>query len=83
MINREMKDDPMMHDPLDREFWAQPVALESDLLTFMAMHGCIALALKHPEALKGPARAMMVDLVNRMSDELVHRGAIDRGDLDE
>jgi hypothetical protein len=72
----------MMHDPLDSEFWRQTVGLEMDLLTLMCMHGCLALALKHPDALKGPIRAKMVDLVDVMLDELVRRGAIDRADVE-
>jgi hypothetical protein len=57
------------------EFWTQPVQLELSLLTAMAMHGNLCLALRHPQN-NGHSRPVITAAIRALGDILVEAGAL-------
>jgi len=67
---------------LDPQLWLQRVTLEGDLLTWLAVHGYLCLALRHP-AMTGPSRHLVAAVVRQLGEVLVARGALTAAELAE
>ena len=67
---------------LDETVWRKHVTLELSLLTVMAVHGNLCLALRHP-ANRGPSTRLVVALVRQLGEFLVARGALTAAELAE
>jgi hypothetical protein len=60
----------------DHEFWLNKIVkFELNVLSLMALHGNLCLALRHPEN-KGESRATMIPFVRAVGNKLVELGAI-------
>lgn len=55
--------------------------VEADLLTWMAIHGNLSLALRHPQN-KGPSRAYVARFVKRLGQWLVEQGVVTQEELE-
>lgn len=71
-----------MHDAKDEKFWNQIVKLELPVLSLLALHGSVCLALRHPQN-TGASRKTMVEFVKRAGRYLVDLGAITPAELIE
>lgn len=61
--------------PTDPAFWKNRVTIETDVITLLATYGNLCLALRHPEN-KGQSRALIMQLVKEIGEELVLLGAM-------
>jgi len=61
--------------PSDPEFWRQTAMMNFDLITVLALHGAVVLALRHP-GMKGSTRDVLGRAVAQMEQLLVARGAL-------
>lgn len=59
----------------DPEFWHREVTIKLDVLTLMAVHGNLLLALRHPQNI-GESRHLVVEFVKQAGKQLVIIGAI-------
>lgn len=66
----------------DPDFWFKEVTVKLDVLTLMAVHGNLLLALRHPHN-TGESRDRVVQFVKGIGDELVLLGAMTPGQLKE
>lgn len=55
--------------------------VEADLLTWMAIHGNLSLALRHPQN-KGPSRAYVAAFVKSLGQWLVEQNVLTQEELD-
>lgn len=55
--------------------------VEADLLTWMAVHGNLLLALRHPQNC-GPAGQLVADFAKKLGEMLVEGGIITQAELD-
>jgi len=62
--------------------WMQHVTRELNLLTIMAIHGNLCLALRHP-ANRGPSTQLVAAVVRQLGEVLVARGALTAAELAE
>ena len=60
---------------LDETVWRKQVTLDLSLLTVMAVHGNLCLALRHP-ANRCPSTRLVVALVRQLGEFLVARGTL-------
>lgn len=67
---------------LDETVWRQHVTLELNVLTVMAIHGNLCLALRHP-ANRGPSTRLVAAVVHQLGELLVARGALTAAELAE
>jgi hypothetical protein len=66
---------------LDREILIRPAVVEADMLTWMGVHGCVLLALKHPEY-TGPSRKIVERFVDGIGKLLVQAGIFSQEEYD-
>lgn len=59
-----------------------PFSVETSGLTWMAVHGCICLGLRHP-AYTGPSRELVMNFVRTLGAELVQHGVLTESELRE
>jgi hypothetical protein len=57
------------------------VSLDATLLDFVAVHGNLCLALRHPEN-TGDSRAMVISMIHRLGKLLVEGGILTQAELD-
>jgi len=67
---------------LDETVWRQRVTLDLNLLTIMAIHGNLCLALRHP-ANSGPSTQLVAAVVRQLGEVLVARRALTAAELAE
>lgn len=60
----------------------EEATIEAELLTWMAVHGNICLALRHPENRSQFVRPRMIRLVKEIGAMLVERGFMTQAELD-
>lgn len=58
-------------------------SIEAELLTWMAVHGNICLALRHPDNNSTRVRPRMVQLINTIGVLLVDSGFMTQAELDD
>jgi hypothetical protein len=68
--------------PFHQEHAEDPLQVEADAFTWMAVHGNLQLALRHP-ANQGPSRAVVQNFVNALGALLVQSHIIDQEDIDK
>jgi len=64
----------------DEAVWMQRITLELNLLTIMALHGNLCLALRHP-ANRGPSTHLVAAVVRQLGEVLLARGALTAAEL--
>lgn len=60
---------------------AEVAPLETNLLTWMAVHGNLCLALRHPQN-RGPSRSVILEFLTDLSNLIVERGLLTREQMD-
>jgi hypothetical protein len=61
--------------PVNPEFWRKEVTINLNVITLMAVHGNLLLALRHPQNI-GESRDLVIDFVKQIGEELVLLGAM-------
>lgn len=69
-----------MHDAKDKAFWTRKVKIEIEVLSLLALHGSVCLALRHPMN-TGESRKMMVEFVKQAGRYLVDLRALTPAEL--
>lgn len=59
------------------ELFAKRFQVDADLLTWMAIHGFLCLALRHPKTKGHSMRPTVLDVIRRLEEELVREGVLD------
>jgi hypothetical protein len=59
----------------------ESATVESSLLDWVAVHGCMCLGLRHSDSF-GPGRELMLQFLERLDVLLVERGMLTQADLD-
>lgn len=59
----------------------EPFSVETSSLVWMAIHGSICLALRHP-AYTGPSRELVVAFVLELGNQLVEHGVLTKAELE-
>ena len=61
--------------PVNPQFWRKEVTINLNVITLMAVHGNLLLALRHPQNI-GESRDLIIDFVKQIGEELVLLGAL-------
>jgi len=61
--------------PVSPEFWHKEITIKLNVITLMAVHGNLLLALRHPRNL-GESRDLVIDFCKQIGEELVLLGAM-------
>ena len=61
--------------PVNPEFWRKEVTINLNVITLMAVHGNLLLALRHPQNI-GESRDLVIDFCKQIGEELVLLGAM-------
>lgn len=61
--------------PVNPEFWRKEVTINLNVITLMAVHGNLLLALRHPRN-QGTSRDLIIDFCKQIGEELVLLGAM-------
>ena len=64
----------------DPYFWTRKVAITTDMITWLNIHGNLCLALRHPEN-RGPSRIYIAAFTKMLGHFLVDSGAITEQEL--
>ena len=64
----------------DPNFWNRRAYISSDMTTWMAIHGNLCLALRHPGN-RGPSRIRVISFTKQLGQFLVESGAITEQEL--
>ncbi len=64
------------------QFWLKEVTINLNVITLLAVHGNLLLALRHPENL-GQTRAIVLNFAKQIGEQLVILGAITPEQLEE
>ena len=64
------------------QFWLREVLVKVNVLTLMAVHGNLLLALRHPRNL-GESRDLVLNFCKQIGEELVLLGALTPEQLEE
>ena len=68
--------------PVNPEFWRKEVTINLNVITLMAVHGNLLLALRHPQNI-GESRDLIIDFCKQIGEELVLLGAMAPEQLNE
>lgn len=66
---------------MDLSIARKPAAIETELIAWSAVHGCLCLALRHPEY-TGASRSMVEHMLNGIETLLVDGGLFTRAEMD-
>lgn len=61
--------------PVNPHFWRKEVTINLNVITLMAVHGNLLLALRHPQNI-GESRDLVIDFLKQIGEELVLLGAM-------
>ena len=61
--------------PVNPQFWRKEVTINLNVITLMAVHGNLLLALRHPRN-QGESRDLIIDFCKQIGEELVLLGAM-------
>lgn len=61
--------------PVNPQFWRKEVTINLNVITLMAVHGNLLLALRHPQNI-GESRDLVIDFCKQIGEELVLLGAM-------
>ena len=61
--------------PVNPQFWRKEVTIKLNVITLMAVHGNLLLALRHPRN-QGESRDLIIDFCKEIGEELVLLGAL-------
>ena len=61
--------------PVNPHFWRMEVTIKLNVITLMAVHGNLLLALRHPQN-RGESRDLVIDFLKQIGEELVLLGAM-------
>lgn len=61
--------------PVNPHFWRKEITIKLNVITLMAVHGNLLLALRHPQN-RGESRDLVIDFLKQIGEELVILGAM-------
>lgn len=61
--------------PVNPHFWRKEITIKLNVITLMAVHGNLLLALRHPQN-RGESRDLVIDFLKQIGEELVLLGAM-------
>ena len=61
--------------PVNPQFWLKETTIKLNVITLLAVHGNLLLALRHPQNL-GESRDLVIDFCRQIGEELVLLGAM-------
>jgi hypothetical protein len=68
--------------PANPQFWLKDVTISLNVITLMAVHGNLLLALRHPQNL-GESRGIVLNFCKEIGEQLVLLGAMTPEQLKE
>lgn len=67
---------------LDADLLRQRVTVELPLIAWLAIHGNLCLALRHPQN-RGPSRLTCIDALERLAELIIEHGLMTREEMAE
>ena len=67
---------------MDPKLAVQPITVTAEALTWLAVHGNVCLAMRHPDNRSPNVRPRMVKFLREIGDRLVESGLITREVMD-
>ncbi len=67
---------------MDTKLAVQPITVTAEALTWLAVHGNVCLALRHPANCSPNVRPRMIKFVRMIGDRLVESGLLTREQMD-
>ena len=82
MLSEEPRSKKWAEQAASRLAMTEPIVVETNGLTWMAVHGAICLGCRHPAYL-GPSRTLVIAFVRELGKRLVEAGVLTEAELQE